>query len=108
MIQFHLDENVPRSVATGLRKRGIDVTTSFDAGLIGATDIEHLLFAQQGGRVIFTHDGDFLALHRQGHEHAGIVYAPPGARPIGYLIRSLLLITQILAPDDMRNHIEFI
>jgi hypothetical protein len=26
-IRFHLDENCPRAVATGLRRRGIDVTT---------------------------------------------------------------------------------
>ena len=37
MIRLHLDENVDHAVAHGLRLRGIDVTTSTDADLIGAT-----------------------------------------------------------------------
>jgi hypothetical protein len=29
-IKFHLDENVTNAIASGLRKRGIDVTTTPD------------------------------------------------------------------------------
>jgi hypothetical protein len=37
-IKFHLDENVGNAIATGLRIRGIDTTTSPEQWLIGASD----------------------------------------------------------------------
>lgn len=37
-IRLHLDEHVDHEIATGLRTRGIDVTTTTDAGLLGADD----------------------------------------------------------------------
>ena len=74
-IRYHLDENVHGAVANGLRLRGIDVTTASDAALLGASDAEHVAFARSQGRVIVTHDDDFLRLHAESIEHAGIVYA---------------------------------
>jgi len=41
-IRFHLDENCAHRIAAGLRRRGIDVTTTPEAGLNGATDDEQL------------------------------------------------------------------
>jgi hypothetical protein len=37
-ILFHLDENCAHAIAAGLRRRGIDVTTTPDVGLLGAID----------------------------------------------------------------------
>lgn len=34
-IQFHLDEHMDKAIAIGLRRRGIDVTTTPEAGLLG-------------------------------------------------------------------------
>ena len=39
-IRFHLDENVDPAIATGLKRYGIHVTTSIDAGLLRVPD-EH-------------------------------------------------------------------
>jgi hypothetical protein len=36
-IKFHLDENVNNAIANGLRMRGVNVTTSPEEGLIGAS-----------------------------------------------------------------------
>jgi hypothetical protein len=44
-MRFHLDEHVDHAVAFGLRLRGIDVTTTTDANLVGASDQIHLAFA---------------------------------------------------------------
>jgi len=44
-LAFHLDEQIPPVLADALRSRGIDVTTTADADLIGAEDREHLAFA---------------------------------------------------------------
>jgi hypothetical protein len=38
-IRFHLDEHVDHAVADGLRRRGIAVTTTADADLLGAENI---------------------------------------------------------------------
>ena len=61
-IRFHLDENVNGAVANGLRLRGLDITTSKDADLIGAKDRVQLAFAQDKKRVLITHDDDLLNL----------------------------------------------
>lgn len=74
-IRFHLDEHIDFAVAQGLRRRSIDVTTTADAGLLGADDPEHMAFAVDNSRVIVSNDPDFLRLHDQGVEHPGIATA---------------------------------
>lgn len=73
-IRFHLDENVHHAVARGLARRGVDVTTSTDARLVGAADFEQFAYAQSEQRVLFTHDPDFLRPDFTTQDHAGIVY----------------------------------
>ena len=102
-IRFHLDENGPSAIAEGLRRRGIDVTTTPDAGLMGATDEEQAAHALAEGRVIFTLDKDFLAVHAAGVPHAGIVYCRQGKRSIGQIIAGLTQIWETMEPDEMRN-----
>ena len=87
MLRFHLDEHVPHAIAHGLRRRKIDVTTTTDAGLLQATDEEHLEFALRETRVIFTNDSDFLRLAASGVAHSGLVYCPPAKSKIGTIIR---------------------
>jgi hypothetical protein len=107
-IRFHLDENVDPAVADGLRRRAVDVTTTQEAGLLRAPDDRQIDFARASGRVLVTHDEDFLARTKQGAIHAGIAYCHPDARSIGQMIAALMLIRDCLSPDDMRNHIEFL
>ena len=52
-IRFHLDETCRIALAKGLRLRGIDVTTTPDAGLLGVVDPVH----DDVGRI--THSGWF-------------------------------------------------
>ena len=70
-IRFHLDENCTKAIARGLRRQGIDVTTTSEAGLIGATDEEQAADALSKGRVIFTQDRDFLRIHTAGFHMPG-------------------------------------
>jgi hypothetical protein len=107
-MRFHLDEHVDHAVATGLRSRGIDVTTATDADLLGATDEAHLAFARIESRVIFTNDADFLQLADQGEAHAGIAYCAPAARTIGEIVRHLVLMHDCLADDEVAGRIEFL
>lgn len=107
-IRFHLDEQVERSIAEALRRRNVDITTTPEVGLLGATDEEQLAFSVSQERVIFTQDDDFLAIHQQGLEHYGIVYCHQNSRSIGEIVRGLILIWEVLEPLDMKNHVEFI
>ena len=66
MIRFHLDENVDHAIARGLQNRGLDIVTATDAGLLEASDEEYVAYALREGRVIFTHDDDFLRIHADG------------------------------------------
>lgn len=106
-IRFYIDENVPKVVAKGLQRRGVDALSVGDAGLLGATDEEHLNKARSENRVIFTQDADFLRLHSAGNEHAGIVYAHQGMA-IGKIISGLMLIYQALETEEMMNYVEYL
>lgn len=107
-IRFHLDENVNPVIAVALRQHGIDVSTTVGAGLRSSNDFEQLTYANREGRVLVTHDADFLGMVKEISEHAGIAYCHKEARTIGEIIRSLILIYEVLILKDMRNHIEFL
>ncbi len=107
-IKFHLDENVSYSIALGLRHRGLDVTTTPEVNLLGVSDQRQLDFASSNGRVIFTQDTDFLRLGQSSLGHAGIAFCPQQNKSIGQIIRGLVLIWEILEPEEMCDHIEFL
>ncbi len=106
-VRFYLDEHVPRAVAVGLRRRGVDVLTVHEAGMEGAEDERHLAFALQEGRVILTQDVDFLRFQASGRRHAGIAYASQQT-PIGVILRGLMLIHDALTADEMADRVEFL
>lgn len=107
-IRFHLDDHISAHIASGRRRRGIDVTTALDAGLMGATDLVQLEFAASAGRVLVTQDGDFLRLHAQGVAHAGIAYCRQQSMPIGEMLRRVLLIHDLLTPEEISRRVEFL
>jgi predicted nuclease of predicted toxin-antitoxin system len=107
-IKFHLDESVSNAIAQGLRRRGIDVTTTPEKGLIGASDLQQITFALSENRVIITHDDDFVALHHSGIPHAGITYCNQARRTIGEILNQLNLIWEVLEPEDISNKLEFL
>ncbi len=107
-ISFYLDENIDHDVARGLRTRAIDVLTTSEAGNRGFTDREHLSFALEAKRVIVTSDEDFLILHSQGVEHAGIVYFKQQSRTIKQILRGLFIVHTELNTEDMTNRVEYL
>lgn len=108
VIAFHLDENIPPALADALRHRRINVTTTTDAGLVGAEDRDHLTFATNAGRVLVTQDVDFLGLHSEGVRHSGIAYWHPRRRTLGDALRRLELIHAALLPEEMMDRIEYL
>jgi uncharacterized protein with PIN domain len=107
VIRFHLDESAHGRLATALRHRGIDVTTTADARLVSASDERQLAFAYGESRILVTHDSDFLQLHQAGVMHAGIVYCPPGNRSLGHMVRHLCLLHDCLTAEEMRGRVEY-
>jgi predicted nuclease of predicted toxin-antitoxin system len=107
-ICFHLDENVAAALAAALRFRNIDVTTTNDARLTGASDLAQLSFATDSGRVIVTQDDDFLRLHASGADHAGIVFCLTEHQNLVKLVRGLALIHDVLLPEQMRSRVEYL
>ena len=75
---------------------------------MGANDAAQLAFAASHGRVLVTHDADFLRLHAEGTIHAGIAYCLVGALTAGELLRRLVLIYDLLSVEEMKNQIEFL
>lgn len=106
-IRYYTDENVSKAVVNGLRQRGVDVLTTQEADMMGATDEEHLAFAKSEERVIFTQDDDFLRLHARGESHVGMVYGHQQLG-IGEVVRGLMLIYQVMEMAEMENHVEFL
>lgn len=107
-IRFHLDEHIDPAIANGLRRRGIDVTTTADAGLQGTTDEEQLAFAHAERRIMVTDDDDYLRLHQRSIPRGGIAYCRQQTRSIGEILRALVLIWAVLTPAEMENHVEFL
>jgi len=108
-IKFHLDQHVPNAVAHGLRQYGVDATTTHEAGLQDADDPDHLAFALKEGRVLVTHDSDFVERHDMGEPHAGICYAPQAKyqRRVAELLQAIYLVYACLSAEDMIGHIEY-
>ena len=87
--------------------RGVDVTTTAEAGLQDASDEKHLEFIESAGRVIFTQDDDFLRIHSSRQQHPEIVFSQQGSHSIGEIIRFLQLMNDCLGPEEMRGRVEY-
>ena len=107
-IRFQLDEHCPSAIADGLRRRGIDVTTTAEANLRGSADEAQAAHALVEGRVLFTQDQDFLRIHAAGVSHAGIVYCRQRTRSIGQIISGLVQIWETIEPAEMMDWLVYL
>lgn len=114
VLRLYADEDASEhAVVQGLRARGVDITTTADAGRLGATDEEQLAFAVQQSRAIYTFNvGDFARLHRlylqQGNDHYGIVVIPDQRYTVGEKIRRIAGLIAALSGEDMINRMEYL
>ena len=107
-IRYHLDEHVDRAVAEGLRQRGVDVTTTVEAGLAGASDENQLAFAAAHGRVFVTRDRHLLVLDSEGVAHAGIAFWHSKRRNVGQLVLDLVLLWRAATAEEMHGRVEYV
>ena len=76
--------------------------------MLTTEDVAQLAYALKEGRVIVTHDADFLRMDAQGVEHAGIAYCHKSARSVGEIIRTLMLIREVLDPEEIKARVEYL
>jgi len=105
------DEDVYAAIAPALRKAGLDVLSTPEAGRRGESDDSQLAFAAGEGRVLLTFNvAHFAALHAawidQGRRHAGIVLS--SQRPIGDMLRRILHLASTLSADAMQDRLEYL
>jgi hypothetical protein len=107
-ISLYLDENLTPKIATQLKRRGINVVTVRDLGLLGDTDENHLERATRMEYVLVTSDTDFLIMASEGIEHTGIIFGIQENNAIGDWVKGLELICSVYIQEDMVNHVEFL
>src|SRR5262249_33639542 len=107
-IKLHLNEHCDSAIAVGLRRHGIDVTTTPGVGLIGATDEQQVAYALGSARVIFTKDSDYLRLDASGTPHAGNAYCHQQFRSIGEIVDGLVLIWEVYDPEEVAGRVEYV
>jgi hypothetical protein len=107
-LRFYLDENVPVEIARQLSSRGINVVTVRDLNLLGDSDENHLQRATDMGRVLCTHDSDYIQMASDGIEHAGIVFGQQEVHYIGEWVKHLELMHAVYKSDDMINNVEYL
>jgi predicted nuclease of predicted toxin-antitoxin system len=107
-IRFHCDEHIDPDIAEALRRHGIDITTTADAGLLGADDPAQMAYAQSQLRILVTDDADFLRWAASAHDHPGIVVCHRELHTTREIIRGLILIYEVLTAQEMAGRFEYI
>ncbi|HUE96808.1 MAG TPA: DUF5615 family PIN-like protein [Longimicrobiaceae bacterium] len=111
MFKLAADENFKEQIVNGLRRRlrDLDITTAQEAGLRGSSDPEILERAAAEGRVLLTHDtrtmkGFAYARVEVGAPMPGVVEVPD-LMPISEAIRDLILVAELLEPEEIRDRV---
>ncbi|MCS6918298.1 MAG: DUF5615 family PIN-like protein [Fimbriimonadales bacterium] len=107
-LRFYLDESVPRDVALGLRRRGIEAIHSSERSLSGSDDITQITQALIEEAILVSHDYDHVIIACQWLQENrffyGVIYAHMGT-PIGEMIRKLQAIAESETFADWQNRI---
>jgi hypothetical protein len=112
--RLYIDEDaMDDDLVQALRLRGTDVQTALEAGLVGRPDGEHLAYAAETGRVLYTFNvGDFMRLHSEcmteGRAHAGIIFGDQQRFGVGEQMRRLLRIISLRSAEELRGGYEFL
>jgi hypothetical protein len=109
-VRLYLDEDSMRAgIVRALRARQVDVITAQDADLVGRhSDEEHVAYATEHGRVVFTFNrGDFARLHKtyiaSGRHHAGIILSDQ--LETSMIVRRLFRLLAELSAADMYDRL---
>jgi hypothetical protein len=107
-IKYHLDEHIANAIAAGLRRRGIDVTTTVEAGLMHASDEHQIEFASTSSRVFVTCDRRIQASPALQRPHSGVAIMRSGRGHVSHNINALVHMTRTRKSADMKNAVVFL
>jgi hypothetical protein len=113
-VRLYVDEDASEhAVVDGLRQRGIDVLTTFEAGRSGDADEDQLAFAVSEKRAIYTFNvGHFARLHsdylKQGSQHYGIIVIPDQRYSVGEKIRRVAGLLRRVSAEEMIDRMEYL
>jgi predicted nuclease of predicted toxin-antitoxin system len=107
MLTFLIDEDISRSTAQIIKKKGFEVLDARDCGLKGKSDEEIFKFAQKKKAVILTGDMGFGNLLRfPVGSHAGIVIAHfPNEMPTSEINRQIIVAFDSLTENDFKGNL---
>lgn len=110
-IHLYFDEDVSAGVVENLRTRGFDVLSARDAGTLGRSDDEQMLYAVSQRRAIVTPNRvDFEKQHRKflesGLKHYGVIIAK--RRRDTEVVAKLLELLDSVAAEEMQNQLRYI
>lgn len=97
------------NLADAIRKSGFDCRSALEAGMLGKTDEEQMIYAISEDRCIMSFNvPDFAILaadwFQAGRDHAGIVVTPQvGQRRFGWLLGRVLQFLNTTTADEMVN-----
>ena len=110
-LPLYADECVDARVVAGLRRRGVDVVSAADVGLLAAPDDRHLDHARELRRPVVTADQDFLRLAHErvesGASIPGVIFILPRTT-VGDAVRAIALLAEALQPSDLRDRVEWV
>ncbi len=111
-VRLYTDHCVHRAVVEGIRQRGVDVLTSYEDGTADWEDGPLLDRASELQRTLFSVDDDLLreATRRQraGEPFGGVVYVHQRRLLIGPCIDDLVLIAEVMEPEEMAGTVVFL
>lgn len=110
-IHLYFDEDVSVGIVENLRTRGFDVLSVRDAGALGRSDDEQMLYAVSQRRAVFTHNRvDFEKQHvrflENGMSHYGIIVAK--RRKDAEVVSKLLALLDAVTAEEMKNQLRYI
>ena len=113
-VRLYIDEDaMAHALLQGLRARGADVLTAYEAAMTGRDDAAQLDFAISQERTLYTFNvADFCRLHTEymehGKHHTGIIVMPRQRYGVGGQIRALLEIVQTKTAEDLKDRLIFL
>ena len=113
-IRLYLDEDVHPDLADAIRNNGFDCQSATEAGMLGKSDKEQLVYATAQGRCLVTFNiRDFRLLACQwaqmGQPHAGLIVTKQVSRAgFGKLLGRLLHLLNTTNANEIQNVLRYL
>jgi predicted nuclease of predicted toxin-antitoxin system len=108
-LPLYMDHNLHEAITRALVARKVNCLTARDDNAAQFDDEALLRRASELGRVVVTHDTDFLRIAsawlREGKVFNGVIFMPLLRLTIGDAVRDLELMAEILEPAEMINQV---